>query len=77
MDGDRDLLMPRIQRAIDADGAVINVEVGVGAIDEADLRSKNLPIPSSFATTALIDTGAPRTILHPMVVRTLQLRPRD
>jgi hypothetical protein len=69
--------MPRIRRPIDADGAVINVEVGVGAIDEADLRLKGLFVPSPFATTALIDTGASRTSLHPMIVRNLQLIPRD
>jgi hypothetical protein len=67
--------MPRIQRAIDADGAVINVEVGVGAVDEAKMRSKNLTVPLPFVTTALIDTGATRTTIHPMIVRALQLLP--
>jgi hypothetical protein len=68
--------MPRIQGRIDPDGAVINVKVEVGAADAADLRSRNMPIPPPFPTTALIDTGASRTALHPIIVQQLGLVPR-
>jgi predicted aspartyl protease len=68
--------MPRIQRLIDADGAVINVGVEIGTIDAADLRSRGLAVPAPFQTTGLIDTGASRTVFHPQVIKYLGLTPR-
>jgi predicted aspartyl protease len=60
--------MPRLQDRIDFDGAIITVQIELSALDEAFLRTTGLPVPPPFPTTALIDTGASHTVVHPMVL---------
>jgi len=63
--------MPRLQSAIDSDGAIITVRIELGAIEEAGLRVTGQPIPPPFPTTALIDTGASHSAVHPMILHHL------
>jgi predicted aspartyl protease len=63
--------MPRLQSRIDFDGAIINVRVELGAVEEAYLRAWGQPIPQPFSTTALIDTGASHTAVDPMILNHL------
>ncbi len=63
--------MPRLQSRIDFDGAIINVRVEPGAVEEAYLRASGQPIPQPFPTTALIDTGASHTAVDPMILNHL------
>jgi hypothetical protein len=63
--------MPRIQSTIGFDGAVITVRIELGAVEEAVLRAAGQPVPPPFPTTALIDTGASHTAVHPMILNYL------
>jgi len=58
------------------DGAIINVEVmlGMAELDSIDFRHE--PSEASFTTLALIDTGASRTVVAPMVLERLGAMPR-
>ena len=67
--------MPRIQGRIDPDGAVVRVTVTIGEADETDRLDRGLSLPQPFATTGLIDTGASRTTIHPMIAQSLDLIP--
>jgi hypothetical protein len=60
--------MPRLQSAIEFDGAIITVRIELGAVEEADRRAAGQPVPPPFPTTALIDTGASHTAVHPMIL---------
>ena len=63
--------MPRLQSTIGLDGAIITVRVELGAVEEASLRAAGQPVPLPFPTTALIDTGASHTAVHPMILNHL------
>jgi len=56
---------------IGLDGAIITVRVELGAVEEASLRAAGQPISPPFSTTALIDTGASHTAVHPMILHHL------
>lgn len=60
--------MPRVQSKIGHDGAIVTVRVEIGETEEAALRAAGRPIPIPFPTTALIDTGASHTAVHPMIL---------
>jgi hypothetical protein len=63
--------MPRLQNRVDDDGAIIRVRIELGR-EEADwCRAAGEPIPPPFPTTALIDIGASRTAVDPMILRHL------
>jgi hypothetical protein len=63
--------MPRLQSKIGFDGAIITVRIELGAVEEANLRAAGQPVPPPFPTTALIDTGASHTAVHPMILNHL------
>jgi predicted aspartyl protease len=63
--------MPRIQDAIGFDGAIIVVQIELSEPEEGFLRSTGQPVPRPFVTTALIDTGASHTSVHPMILEHL------
>jgi hypothetical protein len=63
--------MPRLQNAIDFDGAILTVRIELGLVEEASLRSAAQPIPPPFPTTALVDTGASHSAVHPMILQHL------
>jgi hypothetical protein len=60
--------MPRLQSRISSDGPIIVVRIELGVVEEATLRAAGQPIPAPFPTTALIDTGASHTAVHPMIL---------
>jgi hypothetical protein len=70
-------LRVRIQGRIDLDGAVITVWISAGVAEAAHLEADAGPGVAAIGVTALIDTGASRTAIHPMIVRQLGLVPRD
>ncbi len=68
--------MPRIQDAIGFDGAILTLRIELSTADEAFLQAAGQPVPPPFATTALIDTGASHTAVHPMILDHLGAFPR-
>jgi len=60
--------MPRLQVKIGLDGAILTVRVELGDVEEAKLRAEGKPVPAPFPTTALIDTGASHSAVHPMIL---------
>jgi predicted aspartyl protease len=63
--------MPRLQSAIGFDGAIVTVRIELGAVEESLLRATGQPVPPPFPTTALIDTGASHSAVHPMILNHL------
>ena len=69
--------MPKTQGRIDFDGAVVRVQVSISAARERRLHSAGQLVPQPFVTTALIDTGASQSIIHPMMAPYLGLVAED
>jgi hypothetical protein len=59
--------MPEIGGRIDEDGAVVRMRVAIEEDDEDDRRARGVRIPGPMVVTALIDTGASRTAIHPVI----------
>jgi hypothetical protein len=53
--------MPTITGAIQHDGALVNVEVGLGHVAVAALRAQLQAVPPAIPKVALIDPGAEMT----------------
>jgi hypothetical protein len=64
--------MVELEDGLDDDGAIIRVWVALGADDEQHFENQGRPVPEPFYTTALIDTGASRTVVRPDVIAYLQ-----
>lgn len=65
--------MPVLKGALQADGALVNIEVGWSAILAAQLRAALRPVPPAIAAKALLDTGAEVTCLDGVLIQGLAL----
>lgn len=67
--------MSQLTNPIFSDGAIVFIVVTLSGTDLLGLESKGEEPPLSQRILALVDTGANRTCLHPMVLRALGLLP--
>ena len=71
--------MNTIHSTLDADGAVIDLLIGLAAVYINQLRRAGSPVPSPIPVRALLDTGAEMTCVDPAVlaplIRAASLRP--
>ena len=67
--------MPRVQSRIDLDGAIVTARIELSIPEEVLFRTTGRPVPPPFPTTALIDSGASRTAVHPMILEHLKSVP--
>jgi len=58
-----------------ASGPVVQINLAVGTILEELLKKADQNIPSPVQVTAMIDTGATRTVVHDDIVNQLNLNP--
>jgi hypothetical protein len=70
-------LRTRIEGKIDDDGAVISVGISVGEAEAAYLEETGNTVVAWMSVTALIDSGASRTSIHPLIARQLGLVEHD
>jgi hypothetical protein len=61
---------------IGPDGAVVQVEVGVGRTVRRALLAAHRPVPQSIILTALIDTGADMSCIDSAALGQIVLQPR-
>jgi hypothetical protein len=65
--------MPKLTRAIIADGALVDVQVGWSAGRSRQLRATLKPVPPAISARAILDTGAEMTRIDVTIVRALGL----
>src|SRR5438270_10953979 len=65
--------MPAFTGAINADGAIVRVEVGVSRTKRFRLRQARQPIPQTAILSAVIDPGAEITCIDDRAARNVQL----
>jgi predicted aspartyl protease len=61
------------QAVLQADGAVIEVQVSYPLLDYEDMTSLGLSLPKPKVVKALIDTGSSRTVINPRLAQNLGL----
>jgi hypothetical protein len=64
--------MPAITGAIQHDGALVSVEVGLGSAAASAIRAQLKPVPPAIHKTALIDSGAEMTTLDSALINQMQ-----
>ena len=64
--------MPTITGAIQHDGALVNVEVGLGYAAAASLRAQRQAVPPAVPKVAIIDPGAEMTTLDTALVQQMR-----
>src|SRR4051794_6212337 len=65
--------MPQLTGVLQAQGALVNIRVGMVRADVRNLRQKLRPIPPPQQLLALIDKGADATCLDPAIIKILAL----
>jgi hypothetical protein len=63
--------MHTLTTAIDPEGPLINVLIGLAASDVFSLRKAGRPVPPPHALRALVDTGADVSCVDPFVLNTV------
>src|SRR5258707_589663 len=64
--------MPTITGAIQHDGAMVNIEVGLGYAAVAAIRAQLRAVPPAIPKVAMIDPGAEMTTLDTALVQQMQ-----
>lgn len=67
--------MPVRRVAIGSDGPVVDLGLWIGRIAAQALIARGRPVPAPNTVRALIDTGADRSAIHPMVLRSISSPP--
>ena len=67
--------MPVIRVPIGPDGPVVDLGLWIGRVAGQALIALGRPGPAPQAVRALIDTGADRTAIHPIALRSIQSPP--
>lgn len=65
--------MPRLSGVLEAEGALVAVEIGLSRAEVRRLRHAARPIPAVVSLRALLDTGAECSCVDPHAVGTLAL----
>jgi hypothetical protein len=67
--------MPVLRVAIGSDGPVVDLGLWIGRVAAQALIARGRTVPAPNSVRALIDTGADRTAIHPMVLRSIPSPP--
>lgn len=67
--------MPVLRVAIGPDGPVVDLGLWIGRAAAQALIARGRPVPAPQAVRALIDTGADRTAIHPVVLGSIASPP--
>lgn len=67
--------MPILSMPLDADGAIVDLLIGVSDTRAAALRVAGLPVPGAVQVRALVDTGASCTAVIASVLLPFELAP--
>jgi hypothetical protein len=65
--------MPTLTDSITSAGAIVSIEVGVGAAGIRALHTARRPVPPPRAAQALLDTGAEMTCVDSSLIRSLAI----